>query len=174
MMKRHIARHLEATAYHEAGHAVMTYLEGVPIHRVSIVPGTGNVGHVRHGRAGPTEAAILDHRRQAVVQRRLERRARIALAGYVAQRKFRPTSVRNHQWEADRRTVHDCVDVLSRWSPRCHLAYWRLLQIQTEDKLYAPQHWKMIKAVAKDLLKYRELKSVQILAAIFRANVATP
>ncbi len=40
-------RRLWLTAYHEAGHAVAYFLLGFRVARVSVIPGEGNLGHVR-------------------------------------------------------------------------------------------------------------------------------
>ncbi len=45
-MKR--TKFLEATAYHEAGHAVMAWDEGIKINSISIVPDEKASGRIMH------------------------------------------------------------------------------------------------------------------------------
>ena len=40
---------LRATAFHEAGHAVMAFDLNVPVSKVSIEPEDGSLGHILHG-----------------------------------------------------------------------------------------------------------------------------
>lgn len=42
-------RNLVAVAYHEAGHAVVAWAEGVRLHSATIVPSEGTMGSVTHG-----------------------------------------------------------------------------------------------------------------------------
>src|SRR5262245_4708973 len=64
----------EATAYHEAGHAVAALALGRPVHAVSVLPGRERLGECHFGKAvfRPSEDW-------------LEREALIALAGLAAE-----------------------------------------------------------------------------------------
>ncbi len=72
---------LVATAYHEAGHAVMAVTLGRPVHKVSIAPGQMLVGvrlgvcEIRKGRSKPSKDALEDE-------------VLILLAGMVAESQF--------------------------------------------------------------------------------------
>ncbi len=70
---------LRATAYHEAGHAVMALLLGRPIHKVTIAPARMQVGGVRLG------ACEIKKSRPKASQDWLEDEVLILLAGMVGE-----------------------------------------------------------------------------------------
>src|SRR5437868_4318539 len=66
--------HDEATAYHEAGHAVVALALGRPIHRVSVLPDRDHLGLCRSGKGGSRPSEDW-----------LEREILIALGGIAAE-----------------------------------------------------------------------------------------
>lgn len=76
------ALRLTATAYHEAGHAVMGLSLGRPIHKVTIAPGQLQTGGVRLG------ACKIQKGRFKASQDWLEDEVLILLAGLVAEAHF--------------------------------------------------------------------------------------
>jgi hypothetical protein len=164
----------ETIAYHEAGHAVMAWLLHVPIRRATIVAEeeAGSAGHVHHGKLNRRTREDIElsggdpfspSRLQA------EKRVMISMAGEVAQRFFRPGSVRSHHSDSDRAYI---TDILTRYSWAnekgvidCRLHY-RLLQHWTERMLKAK--WPLVKAVAAALLEHRTLSGKQIVEIIHK------
>jgi hypothetical protein len=102
----------EATAYHEAGHAVVAYFERVPLRQkgASIIPNRedGTAGRVF---AWETfgERYRPDTKNTDAARIRCERAAMVFLAGIVAQRKFNSRSVRFHHGELD---FHNAVNMM--------------------------------------------------------------
>jgi hypothetical protein len=75
-------RNAVVVAYHEAGHAVIGWWLGIPLHRASIVPDGKRLGHVNH------TTWVGNKRSVPGVAKRHQRDARIAmfvLAGLVAE-----------------------------------------------------------------------------------------
>ena len=151
---------LEATAYHEAGHAVAAYHLRVGIGRsgVSILPNEDWHGfvHVLKGFSGEPDIELTAKMRLGA-----EKRAIVLFAGEAAQRRFRPTSVRSYHAETDR--TH-AVDLMSYFvaSDRELDAYLKWLQIRAEDFVESPVNWKMIEAVAKALMDRKRLTGGEV------------
>ncbi len=70
---------LKATAYHEAGHAVMAHLVGRPVEKVTIVPGQTHSGLSRLG------ACKIQKGRRRASQDPIEDEVLILLSGMVAE-----------------------------------------------------------------------------------------
>ena len=87
----------EATAYHEAGHAVAAALRRVPFKYVTVEQDEerGSTGHTMF--TGRSPKSLEDHFARGVV----------TLAGEAAQRRFNPRTVRRHHGGGDRKTVVD-------------------------------------------------------------------
>ena len=151
---------LWATAYHEAGHAVMALYLGVGLGRqgVSIRPDEDSHGrvHTRRGLHGNPETANSDKIRLG-----LERHAMISLAGHEAQRQFRASSVRRHHASQDRATAVDCLSFLVCSNEEL-TAYLHLLQIRTRQIVKLPHIWAQIATVASELVQKRQLTPTQV------------
>ena len=85
-------RDLMATAYHEAGHAVVAWTQRIRIRAASLIPADGTDGRVsfKHLLAG----IQLDASRSDASRLKAERHVRVSLAGHLAQRRFDRKSVR--------------------------------------------------------------------------------
>jgi hypothetical protein len=146
---------LEATAHHEAGHAVVTWDQRVRLRRVSIVPEDDRAGFVHHvpamGRFNPEWDASPQ------VRIRGERVIRICLAGIIAQRKFNPRSIRHYHGTTDYSKAADMIFRLA--APGEHAnTYMRLLEIETEQ--IVERWWEPIKALAAELMVRRQMKGI--------------
>ncbi len=79
---------LEATAYHEAGHAVAAYKVGMKVKRLTIVPSGDALGSHQHHAYFP--GVNLEYDSSPRAQRRAENFALVCFAGPAAQRRFNP------------------------------------------------------------------------------------
>jgi hypothetical protein len=161
-----------AVAYHEAGHAVAAWSFDLGVDRVSIEGvGEGEAdGHVVReygGKAGTVEQGDDAATRQCV----LERAAIVALAGEVAQRRFRPESVELDYARGDRVRVHQALNELAgEGDPSLRNAWWRLLELRTE-RLIA-QHWPRVEWLATVLQEQTTLSGKAVKETI--ADAALP
>jgi hypothetical protein len=153
---------LEATAYHEAGHAVAAHQLRVGIGRreVSIVPNEGWHGfvHTLKGFSGRP-----DMERTGQMRLGAEKGAIVSFAGEAAQRRFRPMSVRRHHAASDRTQA---VNLMSYFvgSDRELDAYLKWLRIRAEAFVASSVNWKMIEAVAAELMARKHLTAGEVKA----------
>lgn len=158
MNKRY--RQREATAFHEAGHAVAAIRLGVGLgrHGVTIEPGEGYHGrcHALKGFAGSPEYGISPTK-----QVRIENRVIVLLCGPAAQRRHRASSIRSHHPRAD---YHGAVDLLSYLggSDRTLEKHFTYLAARADDFVASRTNWPMITAVAKELLKRVRLSNADV------------
>jgi ATP-dependent Zn protease len=128
-------RHDEATAYHEAGHAVL----GRPVHRVSVLPDRDGLGlcEFRKGVARPSEDW-------------LEREALIALGGIAAEARHSGT----YAWdEADRDLQYVRDLAVMRAGERQAERLERRLLAKAEHLLAKNGHWRAVQMIAAELLR---------------------
>lgn len=140
------------TAYHEAGHAVVSWRLRVPLRRagVTMVPDGDAAGSSSHRKIVGQEIEWDGSDR---IVRKAERLAQICFAGGIAQRRYSPQSVRKHHAESDR---HEAVGVMIHLAEGKELEAWlKLLYIRTENMLANPDVWRAVQRLAEHLLKKR-------------------
>jgi hypothetical protein len=163
-----------ATAYHEAGHAVVAWCLDLDLGSATIVPDGDSAGHVMIEPEEPsTCAAAVQGGPWHPYRLLLEKRVMVLQAGEVAQRRSNPRSVRRGHSQDD---FKRCVDILRIYAPdeekRDVGSHYRLLCNWTAHLI--EQHWHLVEAVAKALLERRELSGPQIRAVIHTANQKQP
>jgi hypothetical protein len=129
----------EATAYHEAGHAVIALILGRPVHGVSILPDRERLGLCAFGKAAvrPSEDWI-------------EREMLIALGGLAAEARHTD----NYAWdEADRDLQYVRDLAVQRAGPRRAERLERRLLSKAEHLLAKEGHWKAVERIAAELLR---------------------
>ena len=133
-------RLVEATAYHEAGHAVVALTLDRPVHRVSILPNREHLGHCEFGkgRFKPSEDS-------------LEREILIALAGLAAE--ARHTGA--YQMEAANRDLRYVRRLaLQRKSERAAPRYEERMLAKVEALLDDEANWRAVESIAVELLRH--------------------
>jgi hypothetical protein len=140
-----------ATAYHEAGHAVVTFWLGLRLRSLTIVPDLtqGSTGSCHHSSLG---LRGVDYSPSDKNRLRAERGIIVALAGMEAQRRFRPRSVRHyHAWHDYRNAVDLAsyffgdADVLTQ--------FMKFMVARTQHLLGESGVWDCVRTVADALLK---------------------
>jgi Peptidase family M41 len=129
----------EATAYHEAGHAVLALLLGRPVHQVSILPNRERLGVCVFGKGSARPSADW-----------IEREMLISLGGVAAEARH----TGHYAWDAagrDWQYVHDLA-VERGGSRRAPRLVSRLLA-KVEHLLSREGHWQVVERVAAELLR---------------------
>lgn len=134
---------LRATAFHEAGHAVVALALGRPVHRVSILPGRDELGwcEFRKGVFRPSEDWV-------------ERETLIALAGLAAEARL----TGDYAWDAAHRDLRYARKLLvERAGDRRAGRLERRMLAKVENLLGRDDVWQAVEAVAAELLKAGEI-----------------
>lgn len=128
-----------ATAFHEAGHAVIALVLERPVHRVSVLSRRERLGQCEFGKgiARPSEDW-------------LEREILIALAGMAAEARH---TGRYGLAEAEHDLRYVRRLVLKRTSERAAERYERRMLAKVEYLLSDDCHWKAVESIAAELLK---------------------
>lgn len=129
----------EATAYHEAGHAVVALVLGRPVHQVSVLPDRELLGVCRFGKAmvRPSEDW-------------LEREILIALAGMAAEARRAGA----YNWDGASRDMQYVRRLaIQRAGARRAERLERRLLAKVEHLLAQPKHWLAIELIVGELLR---------------------
>ena len=146
-----------AGAYHVAGHAVISIIEGLELHPPTLPLAGQHNGVVSNGRLWSARAThglgedIFRLYRTAL----LEKTARCYLAGRIAQRRYNPRSWRSHHDSGDHQRVTELLVSAAEGSARAGTAWLRLLRIQTEETL--ERSWPAVRALAEALVRRQTL-----------------
>ena len=154
-------RDLLATAYHEAGHAVIAFHEGISLTSASIIKSDGWDGMVHY--ENPFGRSNFETTRSDANRLKAERYARATLAGYFAQRKFDRRTVRSWHAHSDR---HKAADIMEYFvASDLELNAWlRLLEIQAKQILEI--RWPDVRALAMQLMERKKMNGRQIRACL--------
>jgi hypothetical protein len=159
----------KATAYHEAGHAVIGAIYGrVPTAVDIIYDASGNAGHTLFAADLPPEfKRYLNQSPEK--QRYLEMRVLITLAGTAAHDILCPG--RAHD-EGDRRDEHDAFEMIdeSRSWAQDHSAYLEAMKIKVRKQL--TEHWPKVVRIAETLLQQNSISGADLVALLARSSTA--
>ena len=146
-------RQREATAYHEAGHAVACYVFKHQIKKVSIIPGEGYQGKL-HSSGLPedlVERIVQRENLSPEEEKLLWEKTIISLAGPASECLF--TGVYNWRGSmSDRFKANLFAPFLDRPAKEC----------EEEAKKLIYSNWKKVKAVAQALLERHTLTAQQV------------
>lgn len=146
----------QATAYHEAGHAVLALILGRPVTCVSILPDRERLGVCEFGKGSfrPSEDW-------------LEREMLIALGGLAAEARF----TGDYAWDA---AAHDQQYVMrlavQRAGERRAERLQRRMLAKAEHLLADETHWRAVELIAAELLIKREISGRTALHLFERAS----
>src|SRR5262245_43594355 len=135
-------KHRTATAYHEAGHAVMALLLGRPVTAVSIRPDRHRLGVCEFGK--PVFRPSEDW---------LEREMLIALAGIAAE----ALHTGEYEWDAAERDRRYAASLATdRGGKKAERLLKRLLA-KAEHLLSRDENWQAVERLAAELLRHAEI-----------------
>ncbi|QKC81546.1 hypothetical protein EB232_07700 [Mesorhizobium sp. NZP2077] len=150
-----------ATAYHEAGHAVAALTYGGHVRIVTIDPAHGATGSVAYD--SPMRRLRPDLRITPAGRMKIEAAIIIALAGEIAQRRHRPSSIRTWHGGSDRELAADlALRIAGSGDSATALLKW--LEVRAKDLVN--NYWPSIERLAAALLDRSTLRDGEIVAAI--------
>jgi len=141
---------LTATAYHEAGHAVMAVSLGRSIHKATIASAKLQTGGVRLG------AVKMEQGRSKATQDWLEDEVLILFAGMVAEAQFTGAYCPRGA-ASDLRAIERLLSTRANTERQFEKLHRRLLD-KTEYMLGDEVHKKAIQSVAEQLLEHETIK----------------
>lgn len=151
-----VTKRLEATAYHEAGHAVVRFLVQLSFREVTIVPTDDTLGCISGGRVLNDFHPDWDDSPR--VKSHLERHILSRYGGPLAERRF--ARQQGHRWQrnlsqGDCNQALDLAGYLPMGSMKETEAYLNWLWVRVEAML--EHHWAAVEALAKELLAHRRV-----------------
>jgi ATP-dependent Zn protease len=150
----------EATAYHEAGHAVMAALNGRPPKLVHIVCNGDIAGVNEFIDDMPPEFA--NHLSDSPEKRKyIEIRVLIALAGMIAHDLRFPARVRDAGDAHDEARARAIIEDYAGWADNCRESYF--LQRQETARALLQANWLWVDAVAHALIEQRNLPGQKVI-----------
>ena len=141
---------LLATAWHEAGHALVAAIVGRPIQKVTITPANLQTGGVRLG------AVKIEQGRSGATRDWLEDEVLILFAGMVAESQF-TGSYCPRGAASDLRAIERLLSTRANTERQFEKLHRRLLD-KTEYLLGDEVHEKAITSVAEQLLEHETIK----------------
>lgn len=161
------SKRLQCIAHHEAGHAVAAWSVGMKPRSISIVSDDVSEGMFLHRPFFRSLPAGWEFSLPPRAQRKLEDRTLVALAGGAAQRRFDPGGF---QW-SDCKGDHDQVTQMIMHLTDGDLgeefsAYWKLIEIRASNFVARPDNWRVIRSVARALVKRRTLAGPELIRVI--------
>lgn len=168
------SRHEWAIAHHEAGHAVAASSVGMTPRNIAIVADNGTAeGLYTHQPYFAGLKAGWEHLLTPAAQRRLENRALVCLAGGAAQRRFDPDGFRWEDCQGDHDQMTAMLLVLTDGDLGDEfVAYWKLIEVRANNFVSSPANWYVIRAVARSIVKNKQLRGRAVSAAISAASDA--
>ena len=147
----------EATAYHEAGHAIAAWNLGYRPTTASIVPGGDLVGEVRH--ENPFPGIDFEFDGSDMTRLKIERAIIICLAGPIAQKRYRQSSWRRWHGAADYAAATELA-LRACGSSEIANAFLKWLGLRANSLV--EDHWNAIERIAIELLKRSTLAHEEI------------
>lgn len=149
------------SAYHEAGHAVVAYDQGVRVHGISVVPDEGRMGHIAIDTLHLNRLAVTFHNNKGARNRfTMERHVMVLQGGHAAVRRLDSAGAelaRTAQGEGSDLNIAMGLVRAFATSEREAEKYYQWLDARTEGILSSPMRWFQVRMLATALLEHRQL-----------------
>ena len=170
--KKHDQRTL--SAYHESGHAIVAYDQGVRVHGISIVPDEGRLGHVSIdtlllNRLAPT----FQNNKRARNRFTMERHVMVLQGGHAAVNQLDPTMKRQAGTINGEGSDYSIAMGLVRAFAAGELEaekYYEWLNARTEGTMVNPLRWFQVRTLADSLLEHEQLGARKVREIIKEAG----
>ena len=149
----------EATAYHEAGHAVLGAIRSRAPISVTIVPNGGAAG--KNEFPDDCRPEFNRHLGNSPEKKKyIETRILIALAGTIAHDLRFPAHVRDAGDEQDEQRARAIIEENAVWADSCRDSYFRQLQETARGVLQT--NWPWVEAVARALIDDKTISGEEL------------
>jgi ATP-dependent Zn protease len=149
---------LAATAYHEAGHAVMMLHLGVRFRTVTIVPEEDSLGHVLKHKVRNFRPDIEMNARTLFS---IDQQIMCSLAGPAAEARFAGRyNRRGAKWDHD--NAAKLVDYLAGEGAGEYALYLRLYKLRAKNMVNSLHFWKQVQSVAQSLLNRQTMTGEEV------------
>jgi len=162
---------LAATAHHEAGHAVVAWLQQMPLVRAHVVPDDRILGGVRRGNEhyDAIEGDGWIARDESANDP--AERARVCVAGFLAERRFTGRGNRRGA-SSDFEHFDECLrlfvpEARPYWED-LRAAYRKLFTAQTRGMI--DTHWSLVEALAGALVERRDMTGDDVVSVLRHAR----
>ena len=167
-MKR--TKKLEATAHHEAGHAVAAYQLGQLIKSVTIIPDDDSYGSVSTGPyfSGDEWDHLIGVNSEDIsgdMQHRLENDVLVSLVGPAAQKRFNFLGYRKFHGEQDRKIAMNWLSKLEEDNQILGY-YFRMFDLRARNFVQRVTNWGLICHLAETLLVRSTLTGDEVKSVI--------
>ncbi len=161
-------------AYHEAGHAVVAYDQGVQVHGISIVPDDGRMGHIAIdtlllNRLAPT----FQFNKRARNRFTMERHVMVLQGGHAAVNSLDPS--RKDLAEtingegSDQNIAMSLLNAFAEGELEAD-KYYQWLDARTEGIVANPMRWYQVRILAEALLEQEQLGARKVKEIIKEAG----
>ena len=161
-MAKKFTKALQATAYHEAGHAVAAVYYRTRLKRATIIPEGDTTGHCLQL---PPSLRGIDIEPTLRLEGLARDRVMVSLAGRAAQLKFWSRGTRFYHARSDYERAVDLLGRFTRTTEELE-AYMKLMVIRA--RYFIETWWPQISAVAEALLREKTLTGAQVKAITAR------
>ena len=161
-------------AYHEAGHAVVAYDQGVRVHGISIVPDEGRMGHIAIdtlllNRLAPT----FQFNKGARNRFTMERHVMVLQGGHAAVHRLDPSRkelAETVNGEGSDQNI--AISLLKAFAVGDQEAekYYQWLDARTEGIMTNPMRWFQVKILAEALLEHEQMGARKVRMIIREAG----
>ncbi|MDQ3928218.1 MAG: hypothetical protein M3328_03615 [Chloroflexota bacterium] len=168
-MAGEVTDELRATAYHEAGHAVLKVVHHVRLNRVAVVPDEdrGSLGHVAY-----SVAEAFKHRVQHDTSPDVRARGEVLIISSMAGRLAEARYTGSENLEGAQGDIHHEVDIASYLTGSNEEAELYLAWLYCRARAEVERWWWAIEAVAGELLANKTLSSQDVRAIMREARQA--
>jgi hypothetical protein len=150
----------EATAYHEAGHAVVGAVRGRASIFVTIVPDGGAAGKNEFSKDGPPE--FKSHLGDSPEKRAyIETRILTKVAGTAAHDLRFPERAHDAGDEYDERCARAIIEDNAGWADRDRDSYFQ--QLQETARCLLQTNWPWVEAVARALIERKTISAAEVM-----------
>ena len=161
-------------AYHEAGHAVVAYDQGVRVHGISVVPDEGRMGHIAIDTLLLNRLAPTFHNNKGAKNRfTMERHVMVLQGGHAAVRQLEPCRLdladTINGEGSDRNIAMTLIRAFAANDQEAE-KYYQWLDARTEGIMGSPIRWFQVRMLAEYLLELEQLGARKVREIIREAE----